>query len=241
MRHCTACCHAGSSAVALSLPTACSLCRKRPGGFLRQVELHSSTHMLLMGSLSAAMTAPSVTKPAAISAVLWLPPGVTPAVCTGHTAPSHCASDAPFGADACKPGSCCCLHGRARSHIDCTACQTQHAPCPAAQAPCRCCPCSCCLAQSVWLTTKERFSFAAYHAGTVQGIIGRTGFSPTEAFRKYLWFALRERKFDQDAVDDLVQLKMSLRLQDSEVGWVTQCSGKACRNFLYVQSALDCA
>ena len=83
--------------------------------------------------------------------------------------------------------------------------------------------------------------FAAYHAGTVQGIIGRTGFSPTEAFRKYLWFALRERKFDQDAVDDLVQLKMSLRLQDSEVGWVTQCSGKACRNFLYVQSALDCA
>ena len=156
VRHCTACCHAGSSAVALSLPTACSLCRKRPGGFLRQVELHSSTHMLLMGSLSAAMTAPSVTKPAAISAVLWLPPGVTPAVCTGHTAPSHCASDAPFGADACKPGSCCCLHGRARSHIDCTACQTQHAPCPAVQAPCRCCPCSCCLAQPVWLTTKGR-------------------------------------------------------------------------------------
>ena len=59
---------------------------------------------------------------------------------------------------------------------------------------------------------------AACCAGTVQGIIGRTGFSPTEAFRKYLWFALRERKFDQDAVDDLVQLKTALRLQDSEVG-----------------------
>ena len=63
-------------------------------------------------------------------------------------------------------------------------------------------------------------SIAAWCAGTVQGIIGRTGFSPTEAFRKYLWFALRERKFDQDAVDDLVQLKTALRLQDSEVGWV---------------------
>ena len=64
-------------------------------------------------------------------------------------------------------------------------------------------------------------SIAACRAGTVQGIIGRTGFSPTEAFRKYLWFALRERKFDQDAVDDLVQLKAALRLQDSEVGWMT--------------------
>ena len=45
----------------------------------------------------------------------------------------------------------------------------------------------------------------------------RTGFTPTEVFRKYLWFVLRERKFDQSAVDDLVALKTSLQLSESDV------------------------
>jgi predicted nucleic-acid-binding protein len=43
----------------------------------------------------------------------------------------------------------------------------------------------------------------------VQSIKGSTGFTPTEIFRKYLWFLLRERKFDQEAVDDVVALKVS--------------------------------
>ncbi len=29
-----------------------------------------------------------------------------------------------------------------------------------------------------------------------------------EVFRKYLWYVLRERKFDQGAVEDLVALKV---------------------------------
>lgn len=45
----------------------------------------------------------------------------------------------------------------------------------------------------------------------------KTGFSSTEIFRKYLWFLLRERAFDQEAVDDLVHLKTVLGMGDEEV------------------------
>jgi len=45
----------------------------------------------------------------------------------------------------------------------------------------------------------------------------KTGFTPTEVFRKYLWFLLRERKFDQSAVDDLICLKKSLQLSEEDV------------------------
>jgi len=45
----------------------------------------------------------------------------------------------------------------------------------------------------------------------------KTGFTPTEVFRKYLWFLLRERKFDQSAVDDLICLKASLQLSEEDV------------------------
>jgi hypothetical protein len=34
---------------------------------------------------------------------------------------------------------------------------------------------------------------------------------------RYLWYLLRERKFDQEAVDDLVQLRGALQLSDTEV------------------------
>lgn len=46
----------------------------------------------------------------------------------------------------------------------------------------------------------------------------RTRFSGTEIFRKYLWYLLRERSFDVDAVADMQQLKESLGLSDEEVG-----------------------
>ncbi len=36
-------------------------------------------------------------------------------------------------------------------------------------------------------------------------------------FRKYLWFLLRERQFDEGALDDLVALKAALALTDEEV------------------------
>ncbi len=59
-------------------------------------------------------------------------------------------------------------------------------------------------------------------AGLTSASMGKlrfaTGFSATEVFRKYLWFLLRERKFDQEAVDDLVALKAALGLSDDEVG-----------------------
>ncbi len=53
-------------------------------------------------------------------------------------------------------------------------------------------------------------------AGVVRGIRGRTGFSATEVFRKYLWYALRERKFDEDAVLDLALLRSALSMSDEE-------------------------
>ena len=117
-----------------------------------------------------------------------------------------CMVNLPLQGLHCLPDSACALPSWAAST---QVLPLQLLPCPASK-----------------VHQRRVFSIAACCAGTVQGIIGRTGFSPTEAFRKYLWFALRERKFDQDAVDDLVQLKTALRLQDSEVGRV---SGKACR------------
>lgn len=45
----------------------------------------------------------------------------------------------------------------------------------------------------------------------------KTGFNASEVFRKFLWYLLRERKFDSEAVNDVVQLKASLQLSDAEV------------------------
>ena len=41
--------------------------------------------------------------------------------------------------------------------------------------------------------------------------------SPTEIFRKYLWYVLRELKFDHEAVSDLVYLRSALDLSDDDV------------------------
>eukprot|EP00198_Chlamydomonas_reinhardtii_P005783 XP_001695119.1 predicted protein [Chlamydomonas reinhardtii] len=45
-----------------------------------------------------------------------------------------------------------------------------------------------------------------------------SGFTAVEVFRKYLWYLLRERKFDQGAVEDLVALKTGLGLTDGDAG-----------------------
>jgi type II secretory pathway pseudopilin PulG len=58
---------------------------------------------------------------------------------------------------------------------------------------------------------------AGLTGSVIGGIRFRTGFSPVELFRKYLWFLLRERKFDQEAVDDLITLKTALGLDDAQV------------------------
>lgn len=51
------------------------------------------------------------------------------------------------------------------------------------------------------------------------------GFSNVEIFRKYLWFMLRERAFDEEALADLVALKAALGLTDEQVGcWLLRCS-----------------
>ncbi|MEW5317099.1 MAG: hypothetical protein WDW38_008427 [Sanguina aurantia] len=49
-----------------------------------------------------------------------------------------------------------------------------------------------------------------------QSLRNRAGCTPVEAFRKYLWYMLRERKFDQAAVDDMAHLKAMLSLTDAE-------------------------
>ena len=54
-------------------------------------------------------------------------------------------------------------------------------------------------------------------AGVARGLKMKTGFSAAEIFRKYLWYLLRERKFDTEAVKDVVQLRSSLQLSDEEV------------------------
>ena len=53
-------------------------------------------------------------------------------------------------------------------------------------------------------------------AGVVRGLKGRSGFSAVEIFRKYLWYVLRERKFDEDAVADLALLRNALSMTDDE-------------------------
>lgn len=45
----------------------------------------------------------------------------------------------------------------------------------------------------------------------------RTGFTEGELFRKYLWYLLRERRFDADAVADLLHLRATLGLADEQV------------------------
>ena len=54
-------------------------------------------------------------------------------------------------------------------------------------------------------------------AGVVRGLRLKTGFTATEIFRKYLWYLLRERKFDEDAVADLSALRSVLAMKDEDV------------------------
>lgn len=55
------------------------------------------------------------------------------------------------------------------------------------------------------------------NGGVITGLRLRSGFSPTEIFRKYLWYLLRERKFDNDALADVIALKKALGLSDKDV------------------------
>ncbi|EIE23581.1 hypothetical protein COCSUDRAFT_47354 [Coccomyxa subellipsoidea C-169] len=58
---------------------------------------------------------------------------------------------------------------------------------------------------------------AALTTGVMRGLKMKSGFSSTEIFRKYLWYLLRERKFDEDAVADLAALRTALGMTDEEV------------------------
>ena len=51
----------------------------------------------------------------------------------------------------------------------------------------------------------------------MRGLRLKTGFTATEIFRKYLWYLLRERKFDEDAVADLSALRSALAMKDEDV------------------------
>ncbi|GIL93335.1 hypothetical protein Vretifemale_20745 [Volvox reticuliferus] len=68
----------------------------------------------------------------------------------------------------------------------------------------------------------NKYLLAGNRAGLTPGVIRRlqrsSGFSPVEVFRKYLWYLLRERKFDQGAVEDLVAIKVGLGLTDADAG-----------------------
>lgn len=68
-----------------------------------------------------------------------------------------------------------------------------------------------------------------FHAEVTRSLQSKTGFKGGEIFRKYLWYLLRERKFDQEAVNDIVYLKSVLNLNDDQVGedpLVTCCPQK---------------
>jgi hypothetical protein len=47
-------------------------------------------------------------------------------------------------------------------------------------------------------------------------IRARSGFTPVEVFRKFLWYLLRDRRFDADAVADAAALKEALALTDAQ-------------------------
>jgi hypothetical protein len=47
-------------------------------------------------------------------------------------------------------------------------------------------------------------------------IRARSGFTPVEVFRKFLWYLLRDRRFDGDAVADAAALKTALALTDEQ-------------------------
>lgn len=58
---------------------------------------------------------------------------------------------------------------------------------------------------------------AGLTGATMTTIRLRTGFTPVEIFRKYLWYLLRERKFDNDAVEDVLALRTALGLSEEQV------------------------
>ncbi|KAG2428421.1 hypothetical protein HXX76_011541 [Chlamydomonas incerta] len=68
----------------------------------------------------------------------------------------------------------------------------------------------------------NKYLLAGNRAGLTPGELRRlqraSGFTAVEVFRKYLWYLLRERKFDQGAVEDLVALKTGLGLSDADAG-----------------------
>jgi hypothetical protein len=58
-------------------------------------------------------------------------------------------------------------------------------------------------------------------SGLTASVLGslkfRAGFNSVEVFRKFLWYLLRERSFDQEAIDDLIALKQAAGLDDAAV------------------------
>lgn len=79
----------------------------------------------------------------------------------------------------------------------------------------------------------------------------QTGFSGVEVFRKYLWFLLRERLFDEEAVADMAALKASLGLTDEQASAERHAGGgvvrvgqgsqltSACRPLVFVPVTLE--
>ena len=78
-----------------------------------------------------------------------------------------------------------------------------------------------CQAACTWQTTQQAGS--CYLTGVVAKIQRQTGFQPEAVFRKYLWFLLRERKFDQGAVDDMVLLKSAFGLSADQARHTSVC------------------
>ncbi|GLI66403.1 hypothetical protein VaNZ11_010164 [Volvox africanus] len=68
----------------------------------------------------------------------------------------------------------------------------------------------------------NKYLLTGNRAGLTPGVMRKlqrsSGFSPVEVFRKYLWYLLRERKFDQGAVEDVVTIKVGLGLTDADAG-----------------------
>lgn len=81
-------------------------------------------------------------------------------------------------------------------------------------------------------------SCVTYHAGVARNLKMQTGFNASEIFRKYLWYLLRERKFDSEAVNDVVQLKASLQLSDEEVNYLAMFEGSG--GALCIHGRIEC-
>lgn len=74
----------------------------------------------------------------------------------------------------------------------------------------------------------DRNRFPSLPTPHPQGLKNSTGYEPKEVFRKYMWYVLNERKFSQEAVEDLLVLKVRGARHGVQGGESRGAEGEGC-------------